>query len=70
MALPKNVGQRDKTIRLVASAIVITLSFFVSPVAFQMVLTLIALVLLFTSWSGTCLAYLPLKIDTTKGDQA
>jgi hypothetical protein len=34
----------------------------------QMLLVAVALILLFTSWSRTCFAYLPLKIDTTKKD--
>ncbi|WP_058556938.1 DUF2892 domain-containing protein [Thiohalocapsa sp. ML1] len=66
MALPKNVGERDRNVRMIAAAVIITLSFFVPGVALQMLLTVIALVLLFTSWTRTCLAYIPLKIDTTK----
>jgi energy-coupling factor transporter transmembrane protein EcfT len=68
MALPKNVGKRDSTIRLIAAAVIITISFFVPGMALQMLLTVVALVLLFTSWSRTCFAYMPLKIDTTKND--
>jgi hypothetical protein len=68
MALPKNVGESDRNIRLIASAVIITVSFFMPSMALQMVLTAVALVLLFTSWTRTCPAYLPLKIDTSKGD--
>jgi hypothetical protein len=68
MALPKNVGERDRTIRLIASAVVITLSFFMPGMPLQLLLTLVALILLLTTWTRTCFAYIPLKIDTTKGD--
>ncbi|MBK1620484.1 DUF2892 domain-containing protein [Lamprobacter modestohalophilus] len=68
MALPKNVGNGDSNIRMIAAAVIITISFFMPGVALQMLLTVIALVLLFTSWKRTCFAYIPLKIDTTKGD--
>ncbi len=68
MALPQNVGERDRTIRLIASAVVIGLSFFVPSVGLQMLLTIIALILLYTSWKRTCLAYIPLNIDTRKND--
>jgi hypothetical protein len=68
MALPKNVGERDRTIRLIAAAVIITLSFFAPGIGLQILMTVIALVLLFTTWSRTCLAYLPLGIDTTKHD--
>jgi energy-coupling factor transporter transmembrane protein EcfT len=64
MALPKNIGERDRTIRLIASAVLIVLSFFVPGIALQMLLTIIALVLLYTSWSRTCFAYIPLDINT------
>jgi energy-coupling factor transporter transmembrane protein EcfT len=64
MDLPKNIGERDRTIRLIASAVLIILSFVVSGFALQMLLTVIALVLLYTSWSRTCFAYIPLKINT------
>jgi energy-coupling factor transporter transmembrane protein EcfT len=64
MDLPKNIGERDRTIRLIASAVLIVLSFVVSGFALQMLLTVIALVLLYTSWSRTCFAYIPLKINT------
>lgn len=64
MALPKNVGERDRTIRLVTATVLIVISFLVGSVPLQMLLTLIALVLVITSWTRTCLAYIPLKMDT------
>ncbi len=66
MALPKNVGEQDRTIRLVVATVLIVASFFVQPFLLQIVLTVIALVLLATSWTRTCPAYIPLGIDTSK----
>jgi energy-coupling factor transporter transmembrane protein EcfT len=70
MALPKNVGRRDSTIRLIAAAVIMILSFFVPGMGLQMLLVAVALILLFTSWSRTCFAYLPLKIDTRESKDA
>jgi hypothetical protein len=64
--LPKNIGELDRTIRLVVATLLIIISFFVASVPLQLLLTLIALILLATSWSRTCLVYIPLKIDTRK----
>lgn len=64
--MPKNIGELDRTIRLVIATLLIIISFFVASVPLQLLLTLIALILLATSWSRTCLVYIPLKIDTRK----
>ncbi len=66
MALPKNVGEQDRTIRLVIATVLIIVSFIVSSVSLKMILSLIALVLVATSWFRTCPAYIPFKIDTRK----
>jgi hypothetical protein len=66
MALPKNVGDQDRTIRLVAATVLIVISFIVSSATLKMVLSVIALVLLFTTWTRFCPAYSLLKMDTRK----
>jgi hypothetical protein len=68
MALPKNVGEQDRTIRLVVATVLIIFSFIVSALSLKILLTVIALVLLFTSATRSCLAYIPLNIDTRKKD--
>jgi hypothetical protein len=64
--LPKNIGELDRNIRLGVATLLIILSFVVSSTPLQMLLTLLALILLATSWFRTCLVYIPLKIDTRK----
>lgn len=64
MVLPKNVGDKDRNIRLIAATVLILMSFIVSSVSLKILLAVIAVVLLVTSWMRTCLAYIPLKIDT------
>ncbi len=66
MALPKNVGEQDRNIRLGVATVLIIVSFIVSSVSLKMILSLIALVLVATSWFRTCPAYIPFKIDTRK----
>jgi hypothetical protein len=68
MALPKNVGARDRNIRIIVATVLLVLSFIVGSVPLKMVLSLIALVLLVTSYTRTCPAYIALKMDTTKAD--
>jgi hypothetical protein len=66
MAMQKNMGEQDRNIRLIAATVLIILSFIVGPAALKMLLSLIALVLIVTSWFRVCPAYLPFKIDTRK----
>jgi len=68
MSMPKNVGDKDRTLRLAAATVLIILSFIVASVSAKILLSVIALVLLYTSYTRSCLAYIPLKIDTTKGE--
>ena len=68
MSMPKNVGDKDRTLRLIAATVLIILSFIVASASAKILLSVIALVLLYTSYIRSCLAYIPLKIDTTKGD--
>ncbi len=68
MSMPKNVGDKDRTLRLIAATVLIILSFIVASASAKILLSVIALVLLYTSYTRSCLAYIPLKIDTTKDD--
>ena len=68
MSMPKNVGEKDRTLRLIAATVLIILSFIVASASAKMLLSVIAMVLLYTSYTRSCLAYIPLKIDTTKDD--
>ena len=68
MSMPKNVGDKDRTLRLIAATVLIILSFIVASASAKILLSVVALVLLYTSYTRSCLAYIPLKIDTTKDD--
>jgi len=66
MALQKNMGEQDRNIRLGVATVLIIVSFIVASVPLKMLLSLIALVLVATSWFRVCPAYMPFKIDTSK----
>lgn len=62
--LPKNVGKTDRTFRLAAGGLMI-----LGGVASgQVIFDILGLIVLATGALGTCLAYVPFKIDTTKND--
>ncbi|MBK5939197.1 YgaP family membrane protein [Halochromatium roseum] len=65
MNLVKNVGQTDRNIRYAAGGILILISILGGP----WWLGLVGLILLGTAYFGTCGAYMPLGIDTTKNDK-
>jgi hypothetical protein len=65
MNLPKNMGKQDKNIRLVAAGLLILAGILTNT----WWLTVLGLVPLATAATGTCPAYLPLKIDTRKPDE-
>jgi uncharacterized membrane protein len=62
MSLKKNVGQTDRNIRLAAAGILVLAGVWAN----LWVLSVIGLVLLITSLTGFCPAYLPFKINTNK----
>ncbi len=64
MALQKNMGEQDRNIRLGVATVLIIVSFIVGSVPLKMLLSLIALVLVATSWLRFCPVYIPFKIDT------
>ena len=66
MSMPKNVGDKDRTLRLVAGTVLIILSFIVASTFAKILLTVVALVLLYTSYTRSCPAYVLLKMDTNK----
>ena len=68
MNLPKDVVKMDRNIRLAVGGILVLLGLVASSTGAKVVLTLLGLVALATGFMGTCLAYIPLKMDTTKKD--
>jgi hypothetical protein len=65
MNLVKNVGQTDRNIRYAAAGVLVLFSIITGswwP-------AVLGLVLLATAYFGTCGAYMPLGIDTTKNDK-
>lgn len=64
MNLPKNIGKNDRNIRYVAAGLLVVAGIFLPNVW----LTVIGLIVLATAAIGTCGAYIPLGIDTTKND--
>ncbi len=64
MDLVKNVGKQDRNIRFVAGGIAILLGIFTG----QWLLDIIGLILIATAYFGTCLAYMPLNINTATDD--
>lgn len=65
MNLIKNVGQTDRNIRYAAAGLLVLIGI----VGGSLWLSLIGLVVLGTAYFGTCAAYIPLGIDTTKSDK-
>jgi len=65
MNLVKNVGQTDRNIRYALAGILVLIGITNGP----WWLTLLGLVALATAYTGTCAAYMPLNIDTTKNDK-
>jgi len=65
MNLVKNVGKTDRNIRYAAAGLLVLFGIVSGP----WWLSLLGLIVLATAYFGTCGAYLPLGIDTTKNDQ-
>lgn len=61
-----NMGRTDRTLRLVAAAVLVLLVLFVTRGVLDWVLGIVAVVLVATSFVGTCPAYLPFGIDTRR----
>ena len=59
-----NMGRTDRTLRLVAAAVLVLLVLFVTDGALDWVLGIVAAVLVATSLVGTCPAYLPFGFST------
>jgi CHASE2 domain-containing sensor protein len=65
-AMIKNVGKTDRNIRLAVGGILI----FLGIAKMGAWITLLGLIVLATGATGTCLAYIPMKINTVKeGDE-
>jgi hypothetical protein len=65
MNLVKNVGKTDRNLRLAAGGLLVLGGILTGSA----LLTILGLVVLATGATGTCLAYIPLNINTNKGDQ-
>jgi hypothetical protein len=66
MNLVRNVGKKDRNIRFAAGGVAIVLGIITG----QWWLDIVGLILLATAYFGTCVAYLPLGVDTSKEDSA
>lgn len=62
MKLVNNVGKKDRNIRFAAGAAAIVIGIFTG----LWWLDIVGLILLATAYFGTCVAYLPFGVDTTK----
>lgn len=69
--MKKNMGTLDKTLRILA-AIVIAILYFTDVISgtVAIILGIIAIAFIVTSLVGYCPAYTPLKISTTKSEEA
>lgn len=66
----KNVGKTDKMVRTLLAIALLGLIFFGGfETVIQIILGVVVLVLVVTSTSGTCPAYMPLKISTNKTNE-
>lgn len=67
MVLKKNMGQRDKVVRIL-SAVIIALLYFTKVITgvWALILGLLALIFLITSSISFCPLYLPLGISTRR----
>jgi hypothetical protein len=65
MNLVKNVGKTDRNIRYAAAGVLVL----IGVVSGSWLLSVLGLIVLATAYVGTCGAYIPLGIDTTKNDK-
>ena len=69
MQLPKNIGAQDRMARLIGGGVLVVLGLVARPIIgghLALILVLLGALALFTSYTRTCLAYIPLKMDTNK----
>jgi hypothetical protein len=62
MDLPKNIGDQDRNIRFIVGGLLVLAGIFTN----QYILSILGLVAVGTAYMRTCLAYVPLKINTMK----
>ena len=62
-----NMGRTDRTVRLIAAAVLVLLILFVTEGTLSWVLGAVALILVATSAVGTCPLYLPFGLSTREG---
>ena len=67
----KNMGQTDKIVRVVLAVVMLGLIFFAGlGSTINIILGVITVVLVGTSFVGTCPAYIPFKASTCKTEEA
>lgn len=70
--LPKNIGKQDRNIRFAIGGLLVLLALLGRNAlggGFSTILVIIGLIVLATAYIGTCLAYIPLQMDTRKDDE-
>jgi 1,4-dihydroxy-2-naphthoate octaprenyltransferase len=60
----KNIGSQDQKIRYIAGALLILAALFLK----SWILGIIGLIAIGTAYTGTCLAYIPMNINTKEGE--
>ena len=67
--MPKNVGKMDKMVRILVAIILLIIVFTVKMSSlFTWMLGIVAVILAATAALGTCMLYVPFKINTNKGN--
>jgi hypothetical protein len=62
----KNIGAQDQKIRYIAGALLILAGLLLGM---NWLLIILGAIAIGTAYAGTCLAYIPLKINTKKGGE-
>ena len=67
--MKKNMGNVDRSIRIIA-AVIIAVLYFTGTISgvLAVILGIIAIIFIFTSFMGSCLLYFPFKINTKKSE--
>ncbi|AGG06710.1 MULTISPECIES: DUF2892 domain-containing protein [Dehalococcoides] len=64
--MPKNMSKADRTIRIILGIIALALAVFITTGGWSILLYVLAAIFIVTSLVGTCLLYIPFKINTNK----
>ena len=61
----KNIGAQDQKIRYIAGGLLVVAGIFLS---WNWLLIILGAIAIGTAYTGTCLAYIPLNINTKEGE--